>query len=68
MKFNISGKSMQILTDRLMPLVASETIRADKHHPMRPQIVEKKAKAIVYRIKIEEKTGRYEKQSTNSKR
>ncbi len=55
-------KGMKILTDRLLPLVASETIRSDEHHSMRPQMVEKEQKAIVYRIKITERTGRYEKQ------
>lgn len=55
-------KGMKILTDRLMPLIASETLRPDEHHSMRPQMVEKEQKAIVYRIKIKERTGRYEKQ------
>ncbi|MFM9841201.1 MAG: pyridoxamine 5'-phosphate oxidase family protein [Cyclobacteriaceae bacterium] len=55
-------KGMKILTDRLMPLVASETLKSNEHHSMRPQMVEKEQKAIVYRIKIEERTGRYEKQ------
>ncbi len=55
-------KGMKILTDRLMPLVASETLHSNEHHSMRPQLVEKQQKTIVYRIKIMESTGRYEKQ------
>jgi uncharacterized protein len=55
-------KGMKILIDRLKPLVASETVYSDEHHSMRPQMVEKEVKAIVYRIKILESSGRYEKQ------
>ena len=55
-------KGMKILIDRLKPLVASETVYSDEHHSMRPQMVEKVEKAIVYRIKILESSGRYEKQ------
>lgn len=55
-------KGLKILSDRLMPLVASETLSHSEHHSMRPQMVEKEVKAIVYRIKITESTGRYEKQ------
>lgn len=55
-------KGMKILTDRLMPLMASETLHPHEHHSMRPQMVEKEVKAIVYRIKITESTGRFEKQ------
>ncbi|MBK5278956.1 MAG: pyridoxamine 5'-phosphate oxidase family protein [Bacteroidia bacterium] len=58
----VQERGMKILSDRLMPLVASETLISDRHHSMRPQIMEKEPKAIVYRIKIVEKTGRYEKQ------
>jgi nitroimidazol reductase NimA-like FMN-containing flavoprotein (pyridoxamine 5'-phosphate oxidase superfamily) len=54
-------RGMKILTDRLMPLVSSETLSPQEHHSMRPQIVQKEKKAIVYRIKISEMTGRFEK-------
>lgn len=57
----LQGNGMKIITERLMPLIASETLRSDEHHSMRPQMVEKEQKAIVYRIKITESTGRYEK-------
>jgi uncharacterized protein len=55
-------KGMKILLDRLKPLVASETVYSSEHHSMRPQMVEKEVKAIVYRIKVLESSGRYEKQ------
>ncbi len=55
-------KGMKILIDRLKPLMASETVYSDEHHSMRPQMVENQVKAIVYRIKILESSGRYEKQ------
>ena len=54
------AKGMKILMDRLMPLMASETVKPP-NHSMRPQMVEKEVKAIVYRIKVTESTGRYEK-------
>jgi nitroimidazol reductase NimA-like FMN-containing flavoprotein (pyridoxamine 5'-phosphate oxidase superfamily) len=54
-------KALKILMERVMPLLYSETVShpLDRSHP--PQIVEKKKKAIFYRIKIAEKTGRFEK-------
>lgn len=55
-------KGMKILIDRLKPLMASETVYSDEHLSMRPQTVENQIKAIVYRIKILESSGRYEKQ------
>jgi uncharacterized protein len=53
------AKGMKILRDRFDPLTASETLRP--HHSQRPQMVVKEVKAIVYRIKLVECTGRYEK-------
>jgi uncharacterized protein len=55
-------KGMNIIMEKLMPLVASQTLRYYEHHSMRPQAAEMQLKSIVYRIKIEERTGRYEKQ------
>jgi uncharacterized protein len=54
------AKGMKILTDRFAPLMASETVKPHVHS-MRPEMVVKEVKAIVYRIKIMECTGRYEK-------
>jgi len=52
---------MKVLTDRLIPFLTSETVRpsAGWSHP--PEIVEKGYRAVAYRIKILEKTGRFEK-------
>jgi hypothetical protein len=53
-------KAMQILKDRFLPVITSET--ADRPHQMKaPHVVEKEPKALVYRIVIEECTGRFEK-------
>lgn len=54
-------KGMKILMDRLRPLMASETVYSNEHHSMRPQLVEKEVKAIAYRIKITESSGKFEK-------
>lgn len=54
------AKIIKILMDRIMPLMSSETVKPP-NHSMRPQMVEKAVKAIVYRIKITESSGRFEK-------
>jgi nitroimidazol reductase NimA-like FMN-containing flavoprotein (pyridoxamine 5'-phosphate oxidase superfamily) len=51
---------MQIMIDRLAPFMTSETVRAP-HHSHAPEIVEKSLKAVAYRIRIIDKTGRFEK-------
>jgi nitroimidazol reductase NimA-like FMN-containing flavoprotein (pyridoxamine 5'-phosphate oxidase superfamily) len=53
---------MKILLDRLAPFMISETVRPSPGHSHPPEIVEKDLKAVAYRIKVIEKTGRYEKQ------
>lgn len=53
-------KGLQILNDRLMPLMTSETAHAHRQ-TMIPQVIEKEMKPIVYRIKVGRKTGKYEK-------
>jgi len=53
-------RGIKLLKDRFMPVVTSET--ANRPHDMRaPHIIEKETKAIVYRITIEERSGRFEK-------
>jgi nitroimidazol reductase NimA-like FMN-containing flavoprotein (pyridoxamine 5'-phosphate oxidase superfamily) len=52
---------MKIMMDRLAPLLTSETVRPHPGYPHSPEIVEKEFKAVAYRIKIVEKTGRFEK-------
>jgi hypothetical protein len=53
-------KAMGIIMDRLAPFQSGETSHVHEHsHP--PEVVEKKKRAIVFRLNIKEKTGRYEK-------
>ncbi|WP_333820753.1 pyridoxamine 5'-phosphate oxidase family protein [Ohtaekwangia sp.] len=52
---------MKIITDRLAPFITSETVHPSHGHSRPPEIVEKGFKAVVYRIKVLEKTGRFEK-------
>jgi uncharacterized protein len=52
---------MEILADRFAPFILSETISATHRFTSAPLIVEKGIKAVVYRIKVREKTGRFEK-------
>lgn len=52
---------MKIMIDRLAPIMTSETVRPSEHFSHPPEIVEKGFKAVAYRIKVKEKTGRFEK-------
>lgn len=56
------AKTMKILNDRIMPLIASETMwpaeRLPNPHPHNAGV-----KAVAFRIRITEKTGRYESNS-----
>jgi uncharacterized protein len=52
---------MKIMLDRLGPFMTSETVRSSHSFSHPPGVVEKEFKAVAYRIKILEKTGRYEK-------
>lgn len=51
---------MKIMMDRLAPFIISETVRASHGFSHPPEVVEKGLKAVVYRIRITEKTGRFE--------
>ena len=53
-------KAMHILTSKLTPLITSETVKPHRQ-TMSPQIVEKQRRAIFFRIRIDRKTGRFEK-------
>jgi nitroimidazol reductase NimA-like FMN-containing flavoprotein (pyridoxamine 5'-phosphate oxidase superfamily) len=53
---------MKILLDRLAPFMTSETVRPSPGRSRPPEVIEKGLKAVAYRIKVTEKTGRYEKQ------
>ncbi len=52
---------MKIMMDRLAPFVTSETVRPSHSFSHTPEVVEKGIKAVAYRIRIFEKTGRFEK-------
>jgi nitroimidazol reductase NimA-like FMN-containing flavoprotein (pyridoxamine 5'-phosphate oxidase superfamily) len=52
---------MKIMMDRLAPFITSESIKAAHNFSHPPEVVEKGSKAVVYRIRIFEKTGRFEK-------
>ena len=54
-------KAMKILMDRLAPLATSETVRPVKGTSRDPHYQDKGLKAVAYRIRVTEKTGRYEK-------
>ncbi|UII34663.1 pyridoxamine 5'-phosphate oxidase family protein [Fulvivirga ulvae] len=56
----LQREGLQILQDRIGPLRTSETTYSQRPATI-PQIVEKEKKPIVYRIKVEKKTGRFEK-------
>lgn len=54
------NKAMKILNDRLLPFLVSESVKpAQVKDP--PLQVEKEFKPVIYRISVEEISGRYEK-------
>jgi hypothetical protein len=54
--------ALQILVARLLPLVTSETLRLpDNLGPAAAKPVLDAPKAIIYRIRLTERTGRFEK-------
>lgn len=52
---------MKIMTDRLAPFHTSETVGPSKDPLRLPDVIEKSLKPVAYRIRIAEKTGRFEK-------
>jgi uncharacterized protein len=56
-------EAMKILMDRLAPLATSETIRSVKGVSRDPQYLDKGLKAVAYKIRVTEKSGRFEKSS-----
>jgi hypothetical protein len=53
-------KAMKILNDRLLPFSLSESLRPSEQ-TQAPREIEKEHKPVIYRISVEEITGRYEK-------
>jgi len=51
---------MHILANRLTPYTTSTTVRRPTE-PVHPKIVEKRTKPVIYRIRVEKSTGRFEK-------
>lgn len=51
----------QLLRDRFQPIKMGEQLRHQPEHVHPPQVVEKQSRAIHFRIRVTEKTGRYEK-------
>jgi len=59
------SSALQKLTDRILPIVSSETTHITPHWPF-PSNDFKNIKGIVFRIKLKEKNGRFEKTTPNS--
>lgn len=53
-------KATGIIMEKMAPVITSETLKA-QGQPMAPAMVEKEKKAIVFRIKVTKRSGRYEK-------
>jgi nitroimidazol reductase NimA-like FMN-containing flavoprotein (pyridoxamine 5'-phosphate oxidase superfamily) len=53
-------RAMKLLMDRIGPFQTGETSHS-KEYSHAPQVVEKKKRAITFRIEVQEKTGRFEK-------
>jgi nitroimidazol reductase NimA-like FMN-containing flavoprotein (pyridoxamine 5'-phosphate oxidase superfamily) len=53
-------KSIQKLLDRTIPLIPSQTVQITPHWPFPPRDLNK-VEGIIYRIMLDEKTGRFEK-------
>ena len=58
-------KGIQKLLDRVLPIITSETVRITPHWPFPPSDLNK-VSGIVYRIKLSEKSGRFEKNDPES--
>ncbi len=53
-------RAIQILLDRTLPIITSSTVRITPYWPFPPTDLNE-VEGIVYRIKLNEKTGRFEK-------
>lgn len=60
------NKALQLLSNRELPLISSETTHLSALWPFMPESTEN-IKGLVFRIRLVEKTGRYEKNSVSSK-
>jgi nitroimidazol reductase NimA-like FMN-containing flavoprotein (pyridoxamine 5'-phosphate oxidase superfamily) len=57
--------ALKILMERVLPIVSSETVHLSPHWPFPPQQIGS-IKGIVFRIKIEKMTGRFEKSDVDT--
>lgn len=53
-------QALKILMDRVLPVISSETTHLSPHWPFPPEEMSS-IKGIVFRIKLQKKTGRFEK-------
>jgi hypothetical protein len=51
--------------DRVLPVISSETVHLSPHWPFPPEEMGS-IKGIVFRIKVEKKTGRFEKSTAET--
>lgn len=58
---SLQAKAFKLLNDRFTPLRTSESVKPSYGIAKGPESVEKKLKAVFFRILIKEKSGRYEK-------
>jgi nitroimidazol reductase NimA-like FMN-containing flavoprotein (pyridoxamine 5'-phosphate oxidase superfamily) len=54
----------KIFAERLAVYALGDTVSPNRDFDQRPQIVEKRTKPVIWRIKVEELSGRYEKPGT----
>lgn len=52
---------LKILTERFAPFMSSDTAKPPHGMEQAPHVVEKGMKALIFRVKLKEKTGRFEK-------
>ena len=53
--------ALKIIVDRFVPYTTSESVRPAHGFSRAPEVIEKEKRAVVYRIKVIEMTGRFEK-------
>jgi nitroimidazol reductase NimA-like FMN-containing flavoprotein (pyridoxamine 5'-phosphate oxidase superfamily) len=58
-------KGIQKLLDRVLPIITSETVQITPHWPFPPSDLNK-VNGIVYRVRLFEKSGRFEKNDAGS--
>lgn len=62
---NERKQAIQQLLDRVLPMITSKTVQITPHWPFPPSDLNK-VKGIVYRIKLQNKTGKFERNGNGS--